>query len=531
MMRPTSALYPVAFLFLSLTAPLCLADQRTAQPVQTIQIPLNPLPFDLEGAGIFAFFVVAFAYAKVMFDAAKRRSLFCRCAQEPPSKRMYGFHVALAALRQHASTIVFGLTLAGTLLTASYRSAIAQSTKYQTFILHTDTALETAPDNFAFALAPNRDLFIIKKRNTGTNTTEVHVLSATSGYKEFSLHTGTALEVAPDDFAFALAPNRDLFIVKKRNTDTKTTEIRVLSAASGYKEFSLDTDTALEVAPDNFDFALASNLDLFAIKKRNTGTNTTEVHVLSAASKYKQFSLQTGTALEVAPDDFDFALAPNRDLFVIKKRNTGTNTTEVHVLSAALEYKQFSLHTGTALEVAPDDFAFVLADKRDLFAIKKQHTGTNSTEVHVLLAPDTLGLGLQCPNARNDTSFDLERHGVLEYRDGDIRVVNVFWAPDWDSIAEHKPQGSSPGFLRADINAGTKALIGSNFFSRACQYGGVPYVFNSEAAPPWASVNVCSRTKSKRQVYSHRSVYARVLPGSVRGHSASRMPAALRRRF
>ena len=94
MMRPTSALYPVAFLFLSLTAPLCLADQRTAQPVQTIQIPLNPLPFDLEGAGIFAFFVVAFAYAKVMFDAAKRRSLFCRCAQEPPSKRMYGFHVA-----------------------------------------------------------------------------------------------------------------------------------------------------------------------------------------------------------------------------------------------------------------------------------------------------------------------------------------------------------------------------------------------------------------------------------------------------
>ena len=197
-------------------------------------------------------------------------------------------------------------------MTASYRSAIAPSTKYQTFILHTDTALETAPDNFAFALAPNRDLFIIKKRNTGTNTTEVHVLSATSGYKEFSLHTGTALEVAPDDFAFALAPNRDLFIVKKRNTDTKTTEIRVLSAASGYKEFSLDTDTALEVAPDNFDFALASNLDLFAIKKRNTGTNTTEVHVLSAASKYKQFSLQTGTALEVAPDDFDFALAPNR---------------------------------------------------------------------------------------------------------------------------------------------------------------------------------------------------------------------------
>jgi hypothetical protein len=336
---------------------------------------------------------------------------------------------------------VFRLTLAGMLLTAGYPPAIAQSTKYQSFILH----------------------------------------------------TGTALEVAPDDFAFALAPNRDLFIIKKRNTATKTTEIHVLSASSGYKQFSLQTGTALEVAPDDFDFALASNLDLFAIKKRNTATKTTEIHVLSAALGYKQFSLQTGTALEVAPDDFDFALAPNRDLFIIKKRNTRTSTTEVHVLSAALEYKQFSLHTGTALEVAPDDFAFALAAKRDLFAIKKRHTGTSSTEVHVLSAPDTLGLGLQCPSATNETSFDLEQHGVLSYKDGDIRVVNVFWAPDWDSIAEHQPQGSSPGFLRADINAGTKALIGSNFFNRACQYGGVPFVFNSEAAPPWGSVNACSK--------------------------------------
>ncbi len=37
--------------------------------------------------------------------------------------------------------------------------------------------------------------------------------------------------------------------------------------------------------------------DLFAIKKSATGSNKTEVHVLSAASGYKAFSLQTATGL------------------------------------------------------------------------------------------------------------------------------------------------------------------------------------------------------------------------------------------
>jgi RNA recognition motif-containing protein len=37
--------------------------------------------------------------------------------------------------------------------------------------------META-DNFAFALASNQDLFAIKKSSTGTNSTEVHELSA-----------------------------------------------------------------------------------------------------------------------------------------------------------------------------------------------------------------------------------------------------------------------------------------------------------------------------------------------------------------
>ena len=151
-----------------------------------------------------------------------------------------------------------------------------------------------------------------------------------------------------------------------------------------YRQFSLETGTALGPTDDTFAFAVAENRDVFAIKKSGTGTGTTEVHVLSAASGYSQFSLETGTALGPTDDTFAFALAPNRDVVAIKKSGTGTGTTEVHVLSAASGYSQFSLETGTALGPTDDTFAFAVAENRDVFAIKKSGTGTGTTEVHVL---------------------------------------------------------------------------------------------------------------------------------------------------
>ena len=78
--------------------------------------------------------------------------------------------------------------------------------------------------------------------------------------------------------------------------------------------------------------------DLVAIKKSNTGTNSTEVHILSGGSNFQQFILQTGTALHPTDQTFDFAMTDwdgdgRPDLVAIKKSNTGTNSTEVHILS------------------------------------------------------------------------------------------------------------------------------------------------------------------------------------------------------
>ncbi len=46
-------------------------------------------------------------------------------------------------------------------------------------------------------------------------STEVHVLTAESGYRSFSLQTPTALPpTSPETFAFALAPNKDIYAIE-----------------------------------------------------------------------------------------------------------------------------------------------------------------------------------------------------------------------------------------------------------------------------------------------------------------------------
>jgi len=255
------------------------------------------------------------------------------------------------------------------------------------FLLQTGTAMHETDNTFDFTVAPNGDLFAIKKSNTGSNSTEIHVLSAASNYQQFVLQTGTALHETGTGFAFALAPNRDVIAIKKQNTGSNSTEVHVLSAASNYQQFSLQTGTALHETDGTFAFAVADNRDLFAIKKQNTGSNSTEVHVLAANGNYQQFSLQSGTALHHTGPEFSFAVASNRDVFAIKQQGTGTNSTEVHVLSAESTYSQFSLQMGTVLHETDDTFAFGLTAQRDLFAVKKSDADTDSTEVHIVDLP------------------------------------------------------------------------------------------------------------------------------------------------
>ena len=283
---------------------------------------------------------------------------------------------------------------------------------YYAFLAQTGTALAQAEDaRGSFAVADYDrdavpDLYFIKRRQTGTPSIEVHVLSGASNYQQFALQTGTPLAQAEDgngDFLVADYDRDgvpDLYFIKRRNTGTNSIEVHVLSGASNYQQFTLQTGTPLASAEDgNGDFFLADGdgvPDLYFIKRRNTGTNSIEVHVLSGASNYQQFTRQTGTPFAPAEDgngsfcvaDYDRDGTP--DLYFVKRRNVGSNSIELHVLTGASNYQQFALHAGTPLVQAEDGNGdFLLADFNrdgipDLFFVKRRNTGTSAIEVHVL---------------------------------------------------------------------------------------------------------------------------------------------------
>src|SRR5205085_1210275 len=139
---------------------------------------------------------------------------------------------------------------------------------------------------------PNsRDLFgVFMGPNTGSGRTELHILSASSNYTQFTAHIATALGMTNgNQWQFAVAPNRDLFCIFMNRTGSGMTEVHVLSAASGYQQFVGHWATALGATyPKQAQFQVDGHRNLVLILMNTTGSGRTEVHVLSADSGYQQ---------------------------------------------------------------------------------------------------------------------------------------------------------------------------------------------------------------------------------------------------
>jgi hypothetical protein len=282
------------------------------------------------------------------------------------------------------------------------------------FSLQTGTPITQADaPNFMFTLGDfNRDgkldLFCIKPTNTGTNRLEVHILNGANNFQTFFLETGTPITSQDaTNYLFAMGDyNRDglpdLYCLKHSNTGTGKLEVHVLSGASNYQSFLLETGTPITQADAiNFQFAVGDYNkdgipDLYCIKKSSTGTGTLEVHVLNGANNFQSFLLETGTPITQADAvNFRFAVADYNkdgipDLYCLKQSSTGTNSLEVHILNGSNNYQSFLIETGTEISQADaSNFLFAVGDFNndglpDVYCMKNKSTGTNSLEVHVL---------------------------------------------------------------------------------------------------------------------------------------------------
>ena len=124
------------------------------------------------------------------------------------------------------------------------------------------------PHQFSFAIRHD-NIVAIKKRLTDSGKVEVHILSQDSNYQQFALHASTPLdEIPPNEdthWKFLMGYGGDLVIVKKGNpggadpkthTESKMTEVHILSAQSNYQEWTLHVPTPLPETDDTFDFIM-----------------------------------------------------------------------------------------------------------------------------------------------------------------------------------------------------------------------------------------------------------------------------------
>ena len=253
---------------------------------------------------------------------------------------------------------------------------------------YNNSVLFETEHTWEFLLAPNnKDLFCIKKSETESCATELHILNADANYQQFRWQSGINLHETGQNFQFAVAHNRDLFAIKKSQTGSNSTEVHILTACSGYQTYRLQTGTALHETDHTFQFLLASNNDLYCIKKLNTGSNTTEVHVLSASSNYQSFVLQTGTCLLETDLSWDFiGVGWNNDVYAIRRSNTSLDHPRLYILNRASAYKTLFVHDIQPLPKANHKFAFALGRNSDLFVIQKTSTSSGYTDLQILSA-------------------------------------------------------------------------------------------------------------------------------------------------
>jgi hypothetical protein len=365
---------------------------------------------------------------------------------------------------------------------------------FRTPIFEMGTALHETGNNWAFVM-PERadwnnddrpDLFAIKTSQTGTASTEVHILDGANNFQSFLLQTGTVLPETGDNWTFDVGhynddDKLDLVAIKKNQTGSGFTEIAVLNGANGFQSYLLPlTATALHATDSTWDFALMKRevlvidflgpfgsshweeriTGLAGIKKSGTGSGTTEVHALSKASNFQSFSTQTGTALHPTGDNWAFDIADwNRDhipdLIGFAKSQTGSGTTEVHILNGADNFQSFLLQTRSALHPTDNTFALAMSEwnrdgTKEFVAIKKSQTGTNSTEVHIY---DGRATGIFWDN-RGDDGFAIYENPNLPGSEAvAARAVVDAVISAWESVIVNFNQADGGNAIHLNISA------------------------------------------------------------------------------
>jgi FG-GAP-like repeat len=273
---------------------------------------------------------------------------------------------------------LFAINRSGASGTTEVHTLIGQE-NFSNFSIHESTGLHPTGSEWSFKICDlDDDLFpdlAAINRNGASGTTEIHVLSGESKFKKFILQTPTGLSTTGAEWDFAFADwngdgHIDLIAINRHGPSTKT-EVHVLSGASGWKEFIAHISTGLDQTDLNWSFLIADwnnsgHSDLVAINRQGA-SGSTEIHVLSGESNLQKFILHTATGLHTTGIEWRFGVADwdndgSLDLVAINPNGT-SNTTEIHILSAASNFGVFVVHAATGLHHTNSSWELLVAEE------------------------------------------------------------------------------------------------------------------------------------------------------------------------
>lgn len=246
------------------------------------------------------------------------------------------------------------------------------------------------------------DLVFLKMRNTPNNKVEVHVASAASGFKNRIIENASVF-TSENNGTWTVADydgdkKPDLVYIKTRNTASGKVEVHVASASSYFQTFLIQTPTAFSTE-DNGTWTVAdydgdNKPDLVYIKTRKTDSKKVELHVLSAASNFQTFLIQTPTVFTPEDNgtwtvgDYDGDKKP--ELVYVKSKNAASKKVELHILSATSNFQTFIIQTPSTYDLE-NNGNFTIGDqdsdgKPDLVYVKERNTANNLIEMHAASA-------------------------------------------------------------------------------------------------------------------------------------------------
>ncbi|MGI0115841.1 G8 domain-containing protein [Zooshikella sp. RANM57] len=243
-----------------------------------------------------------------------------------------------------------------------------------------NSALEATDEAWQFDLTDwNNDGYMdvagFKMQRTGTGSTELHVMDGKSNLQRFIFQSGTGLGYLNTNDHMALRDYNadgkpDIWSIMHNATGSGRTEVHVVDGNSPQR-FLLHSATPLSLLPNTSDEFLVhdydndGSADVWYIAKQGA-SNTTEVHILGNKSGFKNFTLHTPTALHATNEDWSFRVADyNQDGVpdLVGFKRTGVASMEIHVLNGANNFQSFLLQTRTELPKGTGNNVYLISDR------------------------------------------------------------------------------------------------------------------------------------------------------------------------